>query len=1247
MCLNLAATSLSMSSRRSLLTRHHRSTIVRGLRTCAATLSGPSHLLGSIAILGSLSGENFQEISIPALRVILEEAKDIRGRSISPVAVLLETALSEGCPVESTCKLIAMGADIACEGPTPGASLPGIIPVLSMLEQDDDRIRKAAVAFLKKIGHSFGNSKHWSTCAELSAMQWMYRDIFKDLDENQSYQSLGSILSSAAKGKNGTSTRGAFLRVCAFTSQAMTYAKAGMGALPSPASSPCTLEGVSTILRSMEVLGEVAFPLIERWEVVGGPFVEKILKESEISTIHSFGSLPYRVLSMLKGRYLVNETPIISGPRADGVGGRSRSYSLGSFKGARIIEPYAQQMQTALLTILKTQSPGGFRLSSAIITEILLDKAWVEHVFKRFEASTKVEIFKSIIELEEACSEKAASAFSQLPFDGHDVHGLLRHTLNTQPMNLPLIVGVLRFTAANPEAIGNSKAVAIVLEVLFDVLEKLASAREQYNEPDLEYTCQSLVSTMDVICRGSVLTAPPESAIKYFRLLLACQGVDSNHLFTTKKCSLSALKLTATLAENYPSHGLPALHDSFKAALENGFLVTLGSKHRVELFSQIRGVFWNQSTHFPFANLLQILAEYLDQMEKQHALVSDLVLAISKTYTTASIAKQHLCCPGALAAVMIAARENQSGCIGKFDAREVIRFAPRKAKMPSLALLFQYASNLVAEISIQQNAIKDIEDPLPSHKVVAAIIEEPNSTSNYAVLRFILHLVRTLQDCFQMSDVQKMISKGSGEDARCSLSLWQGSLWLRAVSDSVDCANPEEQELWVSIATCLGEIRDDLQLILPVTLFLASVSSLLEEDKRSSTLCQALSLVADRVLEIHVSSPEATLFLGLVPDLCAMLGEESWRQETTVPDQCALLAIEHIGRVVSGEEGETPDPNRVTPFVSAIDKIATVLGKGYHVVNFGKVAFEDIPQAQRDLVSSMALTLATLVRLVGVRSMPYLGVIFSPLMETLSSANKTIDNNISKETAGPRDMQMAILRALSSIAECVPQFLGLHIGKVMHGSLFLSRSIRNTKDPLMKQAMQNFDTAVSTKVPARVFVPSLAKAIASTPAVDELHILLQLLQMSVHTISSREAGALKSSVFSCVTTALELEATLKSDVRKQATDALVSFVLKLSENQLRRFYSALKEWKSEVDTEPIASNACRREAFWAFSAALAEQLQALFLPCLSQVVDDMVRELEHAVIVLSRTESLRSETGHKKQKLAASEVAYPNCSRNI
>ena len=165
---------------------------------------------------------------------------------------------------------------------------------------------------------------------------------------------------------------------------------------------------------------------------------------------------------------------------------------------------------------------------------------------------------------------------------------------------------------------------------------------------------------------------------------------------------------------------------------------------------------------------------------------------------------------------------------------------------------------------------------------------------------FMLALVRYvacfLVDCFQTGDVQDKIGNLTAEDDKNCLLLWQGSLWFHTMSQSIKGQNKDENAIWHSLTATMIEVRNAIQSSIPMTLLLASVSRLLEDDARSSLLSQALPLVDECVVDVHPDSAEASIFLGLLPDLCEAIGGHDVRSNSaTASYQAALLAAEHIG----------------------------------------------------------------------------------------------------------------------------------------------------------------------------------------------------------------------------------------------------------------------------------------------------------------------------------------------------------------
>ena len=140
------------------------------------------------------------------------------------------------------------------------------------------------------------------------------------------------------------------------------------------------------------------------------------------------------------------------------------------------------------------------------------------------------------------------------------------------------------------------------------------------------------------------------------------------------------------------------------------------------------------------------------------------------------------------------------------------------------------------------------------------------------MLALVRYVACFLVDCFQTGDVQDKIGNLTAEDDKNCLLLWQGSLWLHTMSQSIEGQNKDENAIWHSLTATMIEVRNAIQSSIPMTLLLASVSRLLEDDARSSLLSQALPLVDECVVDVHPDSAEASIFLGLLPDLCEAIG---------------------------------------------------------------------------------------------------------------------------------------------------------------------------------------------------------------------------------------------------------------------------------------------------------------------------------------------------------------------------------------
>ena len=169
-----------------------------------------------------------------------------------------------------------------------------------------------------------------------------------------------------------------------------------------------------------------------------------------------------------------------------------------------------------------------------------------------------------------------------------------------------------------------------------------------------------------------------------------------------------------------------------------------------------------------------------------------------------------------------------------------------------------------------------------------------------------------------------------------------------------------------------------------------------------------------------------------------------------------------------------------------------------------------------------------------------------------------------------RVTQLAVLRALISVVETVPQFLPPHLPSLFTGAVLLSDSLRVIEKEAavpVKEELERLDIGISVRVAPRLFVPSASKAVAQCTRASEILVLLAALKSSIVQAPSSAVSAQKSFLLSSVTKAFDFEGSWeeRSSLVQAACDLLDAFVLKLSEVQLRRVFLSLREWRGDLD----------------------------------------------------------------------------------
>ena len=176
-------------------------------------------------------------------------------------------------------------------------------------------------------------------------------------------------------------------------------------------------------------------------------------------------------------------------------------------------------------------------------------------------------------------------------------------------------------------------------------------------------------------------------------------------------------------------------------------------------------------------------------------------------------------------------------------------------------------------------------------------------------------LLQVFSDGLVLESIRNYIKKGEGAVASLSLQMWQDLLLVQAAAQTNatgqdDEGNMQSQESMLSL---VNESRDYLQGILPVHVFLASVSSLIQEGGTSEIRSRALRLVADRATTLDSTSPEASLFVDVLPIILEVLDRAEPCDLVLL--QSALVATEHIARALSNRNDDGSDPRKILGFM--------------------------------------------------------------------------------------------------------------------------------------------------------------------------------------------------------------------------------------------------------------------------------------------------------------------------------------------
>ncbi len=504
----------------------------------------------------------------------------------------------------------------------------------------------------------------------------------------------------------------------------------------------------------------------------------------------------------------------------------------------------------------------------------------------------------------------------------------------------------------------------------------------------------------------------------------------------------------------------------------------------------------------------------------------------------------------------------------------------------------------------------------------------------------IIKMLEVLQkNIFSQPLVRRLIRNSDDVLAGVCLKIWQELTVLQSHLAHLKYQDKKEgrDKFWITVSGEIGSILSIVQRMLPTPHFLASVSSLLRESVPSVDLKKcAIQLLAERSAEMDGSSYEAMLFLEMMPDL-VNLCKNTKKKNTDVKDshilrQTSFRAIEELAKNLGlGTMNEKTRQKRCTVFLPALHVVANFLRHENGRINFSTLSDDNTDDSralllmESQVLSSALLCAAALITMLEARCVAQLHSIVKPAISMLSAVNTCLSQK-EIEVGGAchqslKLIQLSILRTLVALAEAMPKFLTPFLETLLAPTCLPSINIKHdsSDEGIAVEAMtERFENAIATRSPVHQLIPILSKAIRkciSCGKADgswrETVPILKILNLSISQSSRSDLSPAAGQILNALAQTYGHDCSEgRSQLLNGANETLLSLVMKLSESQLRPLYTRLREWRGEFDTSnDNKSLTCKRFAFWSLSAAVCQKLRNLFLPCMSIVVGDIVKEL--------------------------------------
>jgi hypothetical protein len=1262
------------------------------------------------------SGDIFNKAAAPFIQTLCNNVKDSDGNPASSIAILMEAALvsTSGNAVGN---LLSLALKKVLSASDVEASY-GFAPALALLGHSEEGVRRKAVKLISVIGDAVNKEpeSEWKALREVS----LHVSKNKSSATMGGSSFLSTCMASAIQeSKHATQLQKCLLKLCVFAAAGCASLKA-TSLEEAFSKSWLPLGQVSggyftaaTVMNAAELAGEDAFPLLLRWKSCGKAIFDGLMQSGVAveSISESLTILIDSTVRMLKGVTVVDSSAlhdsmpkiiISTGPASRG--GRTRSYSIGKSDGVRFLDPYPKDMQNALTTILSVEKDSivSRRIIETVLHTVLSRQSWGEGVFKHIPLTVRQKIVKALMRIATLnLADNTEEALFALPMEATGVTALFAEE-GKATGEVASVTFLADYVNANARSLLESAKVTGLISTMFQLLSSLSSKTVEGSD-ELDFARQSILTAQVQLIKGieeadgktmKVNFSTEHKFLDWMSLLVDLLGGEANESASIRplvsfRARGAALTLLTTLCSEYPSSAAKFLIPALSAAMTNSSSER-EARAASESFAAIVAAYCKHMSpsSLSLANLFNAFVELARKNEDADTRLKFYQSFVDALAHSPASQSEGYSVVGALAASSLAAEVNATTQSQKKSAKtspasnlasKILQFTPVSTQVAAMMTLVNYAKELMAKLSesggssssVKSMSLGDLEliafdGPTSDMKKLAKRKPSGKSYSKQqrqTIMKLCTLMMISVSDALATAPFRKFIKNSERDTSGLSLRLWQDLLLVQATcfNNSSGKATGEEDSFWEAAGEATKECLDNLQNSLPSNIFLAFATTLIKEGGTEELRSRAVRLVADRVLTVEPSSPEAGLFRDIIPFLVRLLDSpgassmDDGEDYGTLLQQSVLVAVENIARALCLHPGAKPASHSQV-FTSAVMKCSGILVKASEPLEKLNSTFSDIGSSSRQLICSAALCAATTVRVCGPRCLPTLPKLMKALGSSLSAANSYLgtasgsvdDADESRNQA--RMMQLSVLRSLIAVADTLPQFLVPYLNVILAPGALPSSYLRTDKSDqeiTIQAAAARMDAIVSSRVPARQLIPATSHAMLAATGTGGIRALLSILKASVQTSSGNELAAQRGNLLKAATFAFEYEGHDDDDGDRYslfaaANELLLALILKLSEVQLRPLYAKLREWRGDLDKADPEALASRRFAFWSLSACLGKELRSIFLPCLGTVFADVIDELELAAAQLCKADAAKKISGGKKKRRLTEDmnVAY-------